>query len=174
MRCRTVVLLVALAACSDKKQEPAPASAPSAAPQPPPAEPAPAPKKPATPPPSDPATGHATAAITLTGVVDKKLEGQIATCGQTAIKGKPEGMSVHIDTPELELAILATTEKELADPKVIVNVRQPKRQSFAMYPGKKNTVTLDKGVKATIDADLKAVVGKETIHVKGTVTCPPK
>jgi len=57
---------------------------------------------------------------------------------------------------------------------VIVNVRQPKRQSFAMSPKAKNIVTLDKGVKATIDADLKAVVGKETIHVKGTVTCPPK
>jgi hypothetical protein len=65
-------------------------------------------------------------------------------------------------------------EGEWDRPTVLLNARRPARLSFARRPGGGTvTVARDRTV-AEIDADLKNVVGAEVVHVKGTMTCPPR
>lgn len=120
------------------------------------------------------AVSQGSAALKLTGAITKDLDGQIVTCGFTRLKGRDQGRTWGIRSEELDFQVIATTDEELASPAAILNVRQPARASYA-FKRKAGTVSGAKdGTVTELDADLHNVVGKEVVHVKGTMTCPPR
>lgn len=173
----TVSFAVALtlAACEKDESPPAPAEAhaPSAS-----APPAPTPAPAATAPVAEPRAGRGvtqgSAALKLTGAVTKDLEGPIVTCGFTHLKGRDQGRTWGIRSQELDFQIIASTDEELLSPAAILNVRKPARAHY-VFKRKAGKVTGTKdGTLTEIDADLHNLMGKETVHVKGTMTCPPR
>lgn len=142
-----------------KESEAAAIAAENAAPVPP--------KEPAGPP-----KNQATVDLTLSGAVERKLEGAIGTCGATRKDGKLQGGSYGVRSDDIELQVIALTDDELASPAVVLNLKGAERKSFARRPGQ-GTVTIDVKRGVTVDVELKEVVGASTVRVVGTVTCGP-
>ena len=156
-----LAIAVATAACQTKNEaskkhgaEPSPSNEQSASERP-------APPKRTAP------GGNATVAITLTGAIEKKLEGPIGFCAIPMIGGKASGATYQVSDGGVQLAILATSERELTEPKIVINT------SGASYVLKTaaTVAKLQAGASAEIEADLERVDAKETVHVKGTVSC---
>ncbi len=172
MTARSVALALVLGACSSEDAE-EPAVSP---PRPPSAQPREVPPDPETarrpPPGAAPAPAKGTADLTFTGAVEEKLEGPIVTCGFTRLDGKDQGGTWRVDAGDFTFQIMALTDEELDSPKVIMNVTKPERASYAARSSAKVKTARDRTV-AEIDAELKNIVGAQTVHVKGTMTCPP-
>lgn len=157
-----LVVLALAAACSPdapvvKAVEPA-----RDAPKPAPARDAPRPT---------PAAGEVD--LAFTGALTRDVHGPVATCGYTDRgDGKIEGGTWKLATDDFELAILATSDAELAAPSVILNVREPERVSYALRGSDGIKLAADRTV-ADLDLTLKNIVGSDTVQVKGTITCPP-
>lgn len=112
--------------------------------------------------------------LKLTGAVELALTGEIARCGATFIDGALRGGSWGITTDALTFQIIATSEEELDDPKVVLNLRKPERKSYVLAKGGKVVTPRDRTV-AELDTDLRNIVDKgDVIHVAGKITCPPK
>lgn len=130
--------------------------------------------KPAEPPtPAPTPKGQATVDITLTGAIEKTLSGPIGSCQIPIIGGKRGGATYRVREGDLELAILATTDEEIKEPAIVLNVSGADRASFVLSR-QKPTVKLDPGKSAEVEADLNRIGKKETVHVKGTFTCNPE
>jgi len=173
-----LLVVIALCACSEKKQEAKPEPAPPAPPSNPQAR---VDKAPKLPPPTSPTVanpsaprGEGTADVDMSGALEKRLDGAKAVCAKTVLPGhaKPQGMSIRVDTGDFTLTILAVTEEELADPKMILNITKPVPKSFAK-PVRAGLIRFETDSKATIDVELRAAEGKETVRVKGTIECQP-
>lgn len=168
----TLVASIALAC----EQGTSGADKPAAPPVSPPATPAPVPSTPArSAPAAEPKTvAQGSAQLKLTGAITKDLRGQIVTCGFTRLDGRAQGGTWAIRSDELDFQIIALTDEELDAPAATLNARQPARISY-VFKRKAGKVTAAKDrTVAEIDADLHNVVGPETVHVKGTMTCPPR
>ena len=153
MRCVIAFsIAAAMAACQTKNEAKTNESATS-----PPAA-APAKKAPA---------GNATAALTLTGAIEKTLSGPIGFCAIPMIGGNASGATFQVRDGDVQLGIVATSEAELATPRIVVNTKDA---SYVLQ-GTATTVKLAAGNSAEIEADLVRAGTKETVHVKGTITC---
>jgi hypothetical protein len=167
--------LLALAACGDKKTDPAAASstaederkaaelaaaieAENNAPRPPK-------------PPPKPSKFEATVDLTFTGAIEQKFEGPVGICGATYYEGKLQGGNYGIRTDDFEFQIMAMTDDELAKPGLLLNAKNPRRSFLGRGDGKNVQIDVDKG--ATVDAVLKDMESKDTIAVKGTISCGP-
>lgn len=111
--------------------------------------------------------GNATVALTLTGAIEKTLAGPIGFCAIPMIGGKASGATFQVRDGGVQLAILATSEEELAAPKIVINTTEG---SYVLR-GAATTAKLVAGNSAEIEADLELVGTQATVHVKGTVTC---
>jgi hypothetical protein len=162
-----IVLLLAATSCdsetkaeAERKEAEAEAiAAENAAPPPP--------KKPAT-----PSRFEATVDLTFSGALERKFTGPVGICGATFIDGKLQGGNYGVRNDDLEFQILAATNEELAAPTVLLNTKGEGRMSFVRRPGQ-GSVTIDIERGATIDAELKNIVGPQTVRVTGSVTCGP-
>jgi len=106
-------------------------------------------------------------ALTLTGAIEKTLAGPIGFCAIPMIGGKASGATFQVRDGGVQLAILATSEEELAAPKIVINTTEG---SYVLR-GAATTAKLVAGNSAEIEADLELVGTQATVHVKGTVTC---
>ncbi len=129
---------------------------------------APVPAKEAAGPPKN----QGTVDLTLSGAVERKLEGAIGTCGATRRDGKLQGGSYGVRSDDVELQVIALTDDELASPAVVLNLKGAERKSFGRRPGQ-GTVTVDVERGVTLDVELKEIVGTGMVRVVGTVTCQP-
>jgi len=124
--------------------------------------------------PAGAAASQGSAALKLTGAITKDLDGQIVTCGFTRLKGRDQGRTWAIRSEELDFQVFAMTDEELASPTVLLTVRKPARASYT-FKGTAGTVKgATDGTVTELDADLDGIVGKEVVHVKGSMTCPPR
>lgn len=121
-----------------------------------------------------PAAGQGEASLTLSGAIEKELTGTIVTCGHTFLDGRNQGGSWAIRTDELDLSVIAMADEDFDKPTVILNARAPQRMSLVHKPGRGTVTAARDRTVATLDTDLKNVVGAESVHVKGTMTCPPR
>ena len=155
-----IAAVIVAAACQTKRDKtdesaPRPAAEPAATNRA--AEPKPPIKAPA---------GNATAAITLTGAIEKTLSGPTAFCAIPMIGGKASGASFGVKDGDVQLSILAISEAELATPKIVVNTKDA---SYVLRGTA--TAKLAAGTSAEVEADLERAGTKETVHAKGTITC---
>lgn len=165
----SIVFAVTLGACEKGEAKPGPGEAPVASTSAPPAA-----APPAEPRPERAAASQGTAALKLTGALTKELEGQIVTCGFTRLKGRDQGRTWSIRSEELDLQVMATTDEELASPAAILNVRQPARANYVFKRKAGKVSGTEDGTVTELDADLHPLMGKDVVHVKGTMTCPPR
>lgn len=169
----SIIFAATLGACEKGEAKPGSGEAPAAS------TPAPASAPPVTAPPAEPraeraAASQGTAALKLTGALTKDLEGQIVTCGFTRLKGRDQGRTWSIRSEELDLQVMATSDEELASPAAILNVRQPVRAHYVFKRKAGKVSGTEDGTVTELDADLHHLMGKEVVHVKGTMTCPPR
>ncbi len=172
---RWLVAALLVAGCSSENKQPAPVAEPpqneAEKPREVPADPEPVKPKAEAPPPQP--VGQGEAALVFTGAIEKELSGKIVTCGYTHLDGKDQGGTWQIPSDEFSFQISVHSDEDWDEPSVIMNVTKPERKSYVLKAGGKVTAKPDRTV-AEIDADLKKVVGSETVHVKGTMTCPPR
>jgi hypothetical protein len=115
-----------------------------------------------------------TAELVLSGEINQELKGSIVTCGYTRLEGRDQGGTWALRTDDFDFQIMATGDVDFANPVAILNAKKPKRISYVFKrKAGKVTAASDRTV-AEIDAELQNVVGKEKVHVKGRMTCPPK
>jgi hypothetical protein len=170
-----VLFLLTLSACKKGGDAPSPpqsSTAPEAleaAPNPERTPVAPEEKKAAK---AGPARG--TADLVLTGAITQELKGPIVTCGYTRLEGRDQGGTWAIRTEDFDFQIMATSDKDFAEPAAVLNARKPTRISYVFKRKAGKVSAKSDRTVAEIDADLRNVVGKETVHVKGTMTCPEK
>ena len=174
MRELVCVVMLVLAGCG-KKQDEAPAKTAPAADE---AarkaqlenENEPLPKAPPQPP-----KGQATVDITLTGAIEKHVTGAVGMCGATQIQGRLQGASFQVNDDDFQLVVMATTDDELKEPKVIVNQNKPAHASYALVKVGGPGLKLERDKGAEVDVDVSNVVKrndpKQRIHIKGTITC---
>jgi hypothetical protein len=122
-------------------------------------------------PPAQPSKFQAEVDLTFTGAIENKLTGPVGICGATFIDGRLQGGNYGIRTDDLEFQVIAATDEELTSPKSVLNTKGANRRSFAARDTSKIIIDVAKG--ATIDVELKNIVGPETVKVTGTVTCGP-
>lgn len=122
--------------------------------------------------PPKPSKFQADVDLTFTGAIEKKLTGPVGICGATFHDGRLQGGNYGVRTDELEFHVTAMTDEELAKPGAILNIKGSDRKSFVARPGAGKT-TIDVAKGATIDVELKNIVGPERVKVTGTVTCGP-
>jgi hypothetical protein len=151
-------LSIVAAGCGDKKAEQAAIEAENNGPV--------SPK-----PPAKPSKFQAEVDLTFTGAIEKKLTGPIGICGATFIDGRLQGGNYGIRTDDFEFQVIAVTDEELTSPKSVLNTKGPDRKSFVGRDTSKISIDVAKG--ATIDVELKNIIGPETVKVTGTVTCGP-
>jgi hypothetical protein len=114
------------------------------------------------------------ASLVFSGDIAKELSGPVVTCGYTRLDGRSQGGTWAIQTEDFDFQIIALTDEELASPSVILNAKRPAAVSYVYKRrGGKVKAASDRTV-AEIDVDLQNVVGRQTVHVKGTLTCPPR
>lgn len=168
------IFALTLGACEKGGGQPEPGEAPAepvtGTPAAPPAQTAAA----TEPPRKRAAPSQGSAALKLTGAITKDLEGQIVTCGFTRLKGRDQGRTWAIRSEELDLQVMATTDEELASPAAILNVRKPSPANYVFKRKAGKVSGASDGTVTEVDADLHSIVGKEVVHVKGTMTCPPR
>jgi len=170
-----VLLLLSLSACKKEDDAPSPPvsstapKAPEAAPTPEGTPVAPEANKAEK---AGPARG--TAELVLTGAITQELKGPIVTCGYTRLEGRDQGGTWAIHTEDFDFQIMATSDEDFAQPAAILNARKPTRISYVFKRKAGKVSAKSDRTVAEIDADLQNVVGKETVHVKGTMTCPEK
>jgi hypothetical protein len=171
--------LLLLSACGRDEQTPPPLPAEGALPAEAPANPA-VPEAarddiaPVAEKQTGPVPGEGTADLVLTGAIERELKGTIVTCGYTRLDGRDQGGTWAIRSDEFDFQIMATSDEDFAEPAALLNAKQPVRMSF-VFKRKNGTVKAARDrTLAEIDADLHHVVGTEKVHVKGTMTCPPK
>ena len=128
----------------------------------------------AEPAPKRAAPSQGSASLKLTGAITKDLDGPIVTCGFTRVKGREQGRTWGIRSDELDFQVMATTDEELAAPAAILNVRKPTAAHYVFKRKAGEVSGSSDGTVTEIDADLHQIVGKEVVHVKGSMTCPPR
>jgi hypothetical protein len=167
---RLAIALALVGACDKKSADKTPPTTDQ--PPPPSNKGEPPPETPPTKPP--PTTPKGKAALTLEGKVTGSLD---ATNSTVTCEGKDNMGSFRARPTDgsYELTIMITSEEEWKKPAIALNVTKPERASFVRKPADErpeDKFELAKDFsKAEIDVVLRAVVGKETIAIKGTIDC---
>ncbi len=167
-----MVALLSLGACSKEERSAEPAAPVAEAPALP--VPTAEPSKASATKPEPESVGRGMADLTLTGAITQQLKGQVVVCGSTFLEGRNQGGSWAIRGDDLDFTIMALGDVDFDAPTVILNVKQPNRVQYVLNRKAGNVSVARDRTLAKIDTDLREIVGTGKVHVKGTMTCPPK
>lgn len=121
-----------------------------------------------------PTSPEGTADLTITGAIERRIEGPVVKCGYTRLHGLERGATWAVVNDDFAFQIVVLTDDDFDEPTAVLTTWKPE---LARYVSQRDsgliTAAADRTV-AEIDAELRAVQGKASVHVKGTMNCAKK